>query len=151
MKVVFLDFDGPIIPLMSHKPVHRGAMEKAWPPCVAALNRITDTTGAMIVVSSMWRLGGLMDCKEHLHNWGVTGKVQAITPYFEYVPGKTRGLEIAAYIEQVKDTRREIESFVILDDENDMPDLLHRLIITPFEVGLTEADADKAIQLLANQ
>ena len=45
MKVVFLDFDGVI-------NTHEGAWDSA---AIARLNRITDATGAVIVVSSSWR------------------------------------------------------------------------------------------------
>lgn len=154
MKIVFLDFDGPIIPLMSHKPSRRNEMEKAWPPCVAALNRITDTTGAKIVVSSTWRADGVMKTKDRLTAWGVTAPIIGLTPHLWENPElfcghKARGLEIAAFIESYeKRGRGKVESFVILDDDADMEHLLPFLIQTPFDIGLTEADADKAIDML---
>lgn len=150
MKIIFLDFDGPIIPLQSHKPERRPMDEKAWPPCVRALNRITDTTGAGIVVSSTWRYGGEQYVTKVLRQWGVTGEVVGLTPRFEstwngpILVVVERGQEIAAWL----DGKTDIESFVILDDDDDMSDLGARLIQTPFEVGLTEADADRAIAML---
>lgn len=152
MKVVFLDFDGPIIPIMSHQN-RKGVREKGWPPCIAALNRITDTTGAKIVVSSTWRLGGRGDCEQHLVNWGVTGEVIDTTPrYLEeewkgerrILMAVPRGREIAAWLKE-----NPVESFVIIDDDKDMEHLMPWLIHTPFDTGLTEADADKAIEMLA--
>lgn len=156
MRIVFLDFDGPIIPLMSHKPTRRSEMEKAWPPCIAALNRITDTTGAKIVVSSTWRADGITKTKDRLTAWGATAPVIGLTPHLrEQAAGslicvqKPRGLEIASFIESYeKRGRGKVESFVILDDDADMEHLLPFLIQTPFDVGLTEADADKAIEML---
>lgn len=75
MRIVFLDFDGPIIPIMSHTN-HRvsGKGTQAWSACVLALNRITETTGARIVVSSTWRWDGFEKTNERLKDWGVTGK-----------------------------------------------------------------------------
>jgi hypothetical protein len=150
VKVVFLDFDGPIIPLQSH--AHRiGLLEKAWPPCVAALNRITDSTGAMIVVSSSWRCAGQAVVTAQLKMWGVTADVIGITPEFASRMESgiwvtfARGREVAAYLE----AHPEIESFVIFDDDEDMEELSHRLIRTPFEVGITETDADAAIAMLS--
>jgi hypothetical protein len=151
MKVVFLDFDGPIIPEQSHRN-RRCLLEKAWPPCVAALNRITDTTGAKIVISSSWRWGGEPDAKTLLGLWGVTGEVIGITPILEtaWKPDSKlwtavpRGREIAAWFEG----KESVKSFVIIDDDGDMEELKPYLIQTPFECGLTEADADLAIAML---
>jgi hypothetical protein len=150
MRVVFLDFDGPIIPIQSHEN-KRGLMEKAWPPCITALNRITDATGAKIVISSSWRWGGKPDAKMLLALWGATGEVIGITPILEtaWKPdnklwvGIPRGREIAAWL-----AANTVESFVIIDDDKDMEHLLPHLLHTPFEIGLTEADADRAIQML---
>lgn len=148
MKIIFLDFDGPIIPLQSHEP-ERPIDTMAWPPCVQALNRITETTGAVIVVSSSWRSDGMYRIRALLKSWGVTGKVIGATPIFfskksgswNLVP---RGEEVAGYLHG----RTDVESFVILDDDNDMKNLDAHLIQTPFDVGLTETDADVAIDML---
>ncbi len=156
MKSVFLDFDGPIIPIMSHKPAPRKMSEKAWPPCVKALNRITDATGANIVVSSTWRADGLPKVRGYLKDWGVTGRVIGITPSLEQrresglwepVP---RGLEIAEYIKNwnLFHPNNEITQFVIFDDDKDMDYLMPFLIHTPFETGITERHADLAIERL---
>ena len=155
MKVVFLDFDGPIIPIMSHKcPRISGKGAQAWPSCIAALNRITSETGAYIVVSSTWRADGFKKTKERLNDWGVTGEMISITPDLTHrgpvlwnsVP---RGLEIQKWLDDwERGTEHSLESFVIIDDDKDMEHLMSHLIHTPFEVGLTEADADKAIAIL---
>jgi hypothetical protein len=156
MKVLFLDFDGPIIPIMSHKcPRVSGKGAQAWPSCVAALNRITDATGAVIVVSSTWRADGITKTRERLKQWGVKADCIALTPYLDKktesglwaaVP---RGLEIQKWLDDYG--RHPIESFVILDDDKDMEHLMPFLIQTPFEVGLSEADADRAIEMLNTQ
>ena len=152
MKVVFLDFDGPLIPIMSHEN-RRGLGEKAWPRCVTALNRITDVTGAKIVISSIWRLSGMGDCVTHLRNWGVTGEVIGTTPRYledewkgekKILVAVPRGREIQAWLDEHPD----VESFVILDDDKDMEHLMPFLIHTPFEIGLTDEDADSAIMRL---
>ena len=67
--VVSLDIDGVIKPLM---------WGKADPAMVAALNRITDTTGAAIVVHSSWRYHfDLDELRTRLAEMGVTGEVLA--------------------------------------------------------------------------
>ena len=150
MKVIFLDFDGPIIPLMSHTH-RRSAREKAWPPCVPALNRITETTGSKIVVSSSWRRQGdigLIWLRRLLRDWGVTGKVIGVTPEMSTMTGtlwksRERGHEIQAWLNE-----NPVERFLIFDDDEDMVHLDPYLIRTPFETGITENHADKAIQML---
>lgn len=159
MRVVFLDFDGPIIPVMSHVcPRISGKGAQAWPPCVAALNRITDTTGAKIVISSSWRWANLgKDAEDYLKQWGVTGEVIDITPILEtaWKPGNKlwvgvpRGREIQAWLDKNKKLDADkCESFVIIDDDKDMEHLAPFLIHTPFDVGLTENDANRAIEML---
>jgi hypothetical protein len=140
MKIVFLDFDGPIIPKQSHE-TRRPLESKAWPSCIAALNRITKTTGAQIVVSSAWRGSGLKEMQNLLESWGVTGDVTGVTPI---LCGETRGKEIAKYLKKFP----KVESFVILDDDDDMDHLKPFLVQTPFSTGLTEKHADRAIKVL---
>lgn len=144
MKVIFLDFDGPIIPLLCYQQksgIFTPRNGKAWPSCIEQLNRVTDTTGAKIVVSSTWRLGGFDDVKAKLAAWGATGEVVGITPVFRTI----RGAEIGAWLLE----NPEVTSFVIFDDDKDMGNHLPRLIHTPFETGITKDHADRAIAMLA--
>lgn len=79
IRIVFLDFDGVI---------NKGA-GPWWPECVAELNRITDATGAKIVVHSTWRYGRTLDeirsilTDGHLHMAQaaqVTGEIIDLAP-----------------------------------------------------------------------
>ncbi len=160
MKTIFLDFDGPIIPYMSHvNPRVSGKGASAWPSCIEALNRITDATGAKIVVSSTWRLDGLSANKKRLKDWGATGSVVGITPRMEEKKpsglwtAAPRGMEIAEFIRNWNDDhpKDEIDSFVIFDDDDDMDYIMPFLIQTPFKKGLTNKDADKAIEMLGEK
>ena len=151
-KIVFLDIDG----VLNNPGCYRiasGAHAPADPRCIAALNLITDTTGALVVVSSTWRLGGLMFCREKLTEWGAHASVVDITPrLIEQNPGgrlvvaQTRGAEIGKWL--LDQERFEIESFVILDDDSDMDGHSNRLVQTNGAVGLTLQDAARAIQML---
>lgn len=152
MKVIFLDFDGPIIPDQSHRIAPEKA-NMAWPACVDALNRITNTIGAKLVISSSWRYMGEANVRILLKGWGVTGEVIGITttklesrwqannPDWKPIP---RGLEIQDWLSK----NPLCEDFVILDDVDNMLHLSNRLILIPFTVGLTETDADVAIMML---
>jgi len=135
VKLVFLDFDGVIV-------TQKTRYMKGDPECIAALNRIVETTGAAVVVSSCWRLGmNVVELRELLRDWGFEGKV--IDRTAAMLPD--RGNEIAAWLESCP---RDVERFVILDDDADMVHLKPRLIQTSGDIGLTEDDAARAIAML---
>lgn len=146
MKVLFLDFDGVLV---NHRSwyVRSGRTATADPPCVAALNKITDSTNAQIVVSSTWRIGmTIVELRKLLRAWGVTGTALAKTPHMGF--SVRRGLEIKAWIDMYEGSRELVESLAILDDDDDMDALSPFLVQTDFEEGLTEVHAEKAIALL---
>lgn len=148
-KVIFLDFDGVLI---NHKSwyVRSGGHATGDPPCVVELNRITDLTGARIVISSSWRIGtSVAELRSILLSWGVTGKVIGKTPRLLIESGtlciaQPRGSEIQSWIDKCE----RVERFVILDDDSDMGPLTPFLVKTKFETGLTTADANRAIAVL---
>jgi hypothetical protein len=120
------------------------------PDCVRELNRITDATGAKIVVSSTWRVGPenrFHYLKQYLKMEGVTGEIVGRTPDFVLVKQEMgeRGHEIQKWLEEHPTDR-----FVILDDNDDMAMHMNRLVLTKKDPGLTKADADSAIQLLGS-
>lgn len=102
--------------------------------------------------SSTWRIGGLMFCREKLREWGVVALVCDVTPRLENSRGEItlasrRGDEIRAWIAR-QTGRREVERFVILDDDGDMGPLHDRLVRTDPAIGLTDSDANTAIAIL---
>jgi hypothetical protein len=150
-RVLFLDVDGVLVNAQSWDKATANhnirELEAADPPCVAALNRIIAATGARIVVSSCWRIGrSLPELRELLHSWKVEAPVIGKTPNI----GGSRGEEIAAWIREYEKSR-DIASIVILDDDSDMDELTKFHVKTGFELGLTEADAELAIQILGGQ
>ena len=139
MNLIFLDFDGVIV---TRKTRYLAGDEQ----CIAALNRLTDATCAGLVVSSCWRVGReVIDLRELLKGWGVKARVVDRTPHLGW--NATRGEEISAWLESYS---RDVAGFVILDDDDDMGSLSSRLIRTRFDIGLTEADADKGIAALCS-
>lgn len=160
MKIIFLDIDGVLVNRKSlmHRP-RPHPHSNADPDCVAALNRIISATGADIVVSSTWRIGCMLADLRGIINshFGVVGSVidktrrMTTRKLFEGHPGMVevsaeRGDEIDYWLRS--DHRWPIESFVILDDDDDMGIHKGRLVKTEFEVGLTMADAERAICML---
>lgn len=157
MKVIFLDFDGVITTPKSKC--------KLDPERMALLGRILDATDAKIVISSSWRRYSLEETIKHItdaSNFFVGGNP---FPYPEAVVGVTermysfcypnnerhfglpRGCEIEHYLNQ----HSNIDSYVIIDDDQDM--LLcqaENFVHTDGEIGLTEDDVEKAIKILNN-
>src|SRR4051794_18405739 len=106
-RIIFLDIDGTMV--TSYKGVD-GGRPAANPACVAALNSITAATGAVIVISSIWRYEGLMFMREKCREWGIQAPVRDVTPDMRGSMGRlsvswSRTLEISAWIEATEDWR----------------------------------------------
>jgi len=135
MNIIFLDFDGVVV-------THRTQYLDLDPVCMTPLQRIVNTTRASIVISSSWRAGReLQEFQTSLERFGLGRSVIGMTPLTN---GMSRGREIQLWLQQ----HPEVDSFVILDDDADMDNLIDRLVQTEIETGLTEQDADRAIELL---
>jgi hypothetical protein len=155
MKIIFLDIDGvlnnkesaklkkvsiPECPCWYGREVH--PFDKR---CVERLNIITDLTGAKIVVSSTWRLmfeQAPQVLVEHMQKMGVTGEVIGQTPR----GSGFRGEEIQTWLDEHKD----VEQFVIIDDDTDMLHLFSHLVQTRTTMGIEDEDVDKAITMLTD-
>jgi hypothetical protein len=158
-SILFLDIDGV---LNSRQYIRR--MNELWddpkyqidPDCVVRLNKITDETGANIVVSSTWRIpflhtaDGLTKLQDLFSGYGITGKVVGMTPDFVaqqygslYVASGHRGDEITAWLTD----NPEVDNFVILDDET-VTGYDDRLIKTEFDTGLLDSHVERAIIML---
>ena len=149
MKVIFLDVDGVLN--NRHTRTRTG---EGW--CfvddflVARVRKIVDATGAVIVLSSTWRdewniedesLNG-PDFNELCAKFNEFGM-----DFFSRTGAwkmRGRGWEIMDWLER----HEAIESFVILDDWNDMGPVRDHLILTNPSLGLTEEDVQEAIKIL---
>ncbi|MDE5720318.1 MAG: hypothetical protein K2I34_06100 [Paramuribaculum sp.] len=148
--IVFLDFDGVLNTdrYQAQLAVDRKPGKDAWGPlfdpgAVANLCRIIDSTGAGIVISSSWR---------YLHSvgslrmmWAVRGLpgeiVDTLPCGATYI---SRGEDIECWLDQ-----HDRPGHVIIDDLDDFHPSQHdRYVeINPI-VGITESDAQKAIEIL---
>ena len=136
MKVIFLDVDGV---LNSEQDRFSWTLESD--KHLTLLACIVRRTNAKIVVSSSWRGCGLIDTlKKRLNDFSVSvyGKTKDIGE---------RGLEIKEWLDNHKD----VESFVILDDEDfDIAEYFpNNLVKTSTKVGLQKKDAEKCIAILS--
>ncbi len=145
-RILFLDIDGV---LNSHAQNAAGVCG-IDPACAARLNRILAVShDTLIVLSSAWRymvLGGELTLKgfEYLL---VTHGVQAHCK----LAGTTVADEVVAWRGgQILDWVRRhpgVTDWVVLDDL-DIPEVGERLVRTDGKVGLTDADADRAVRIL---
>jgi len=167
MKLIFLDIDGVL------NPVHyMNAMYKLWKASFNeikshdeygqlffyhncdALKKIVDETGAKIVISSTWRMGGESKMKALWKHRNLAGEIIGITPTemavvesgeAEFYDMVCRGMEIAHWIKHNNFNG----NYVIIDDTKDMlKEQEQFFVVTNSFVGLTFKDADKAIGIL---
>ena len=157
MKVVFLDFDGV---LNSHAYARRLGKEQDVmgldEDAVSRLNRLVIDGRAEVIVSSSWRHGRTVhELRTLLRQAGFNGLVSGKTPDCAHKPegglwhGAMRGNEIQSWLTLAPLYDIDVEQFVIIDDDSDMAHLADRHIKTAFETGLTDADVDRAVAMLA--
>ena len=154
MKVVFLDLDGVMnIYQKGYTCVNGYPDQRITPEAVHYLNEITRITGAKIVVSSSWRRCYTIKKLRDMLNVqsGIQGEIIDVTPMdlWQRVQKLNvyRGDEIQYWLDQ----HPEVESFVILDDDDDMCHLLPKLVRTPgfrSGSGLSRKNAATAIKIL---
>ena len=144
-SILFCDVDGMLVPAIA------GQGQDFSIRCVAQLNRITEQTGAQIVVHSTWRKAGLRKIRETFERWGVRGQIIDITP-MDYpiskggvLIGSSAGDEIARWIEEHSDMRPKTERFAILDDGAIDGWVGEYLFRAESRIGLTLALADHVI------
>ena len=117
-----------------------------------ALKHIIEQTGAKIVISSTWRINGLLTMQEMWKHRNLAGEVIDVTPNCDVIAYKygkildevKRGDEIQHYIDGYN-----IDKYVIIDDNEDF--LKHQLpnfVKCNAYCGLTMKDAEKAIKIL---
>jgi len=159
MKVIFLDIDGVLVcydsvdktatrPKLKTDPDNNRHLPHV--PAMNNLNRILKETGAKMVLSSTWRhLEGLDNTNAHFIKYGLSEPCIDETPSLDQRmdnglwKNAQRGDEIIKWMEG-----KDIESFVILDDDSDMSDVKDRLVKCSMDHGLTEELADRAIEIL---
>lgn len=139
MKIIFLDVDGVLN--------HGKQIEKVEDNKIILLNQIVEQTNAEVVLSSDWRYWLNTDNEDvillerKLNRVGIN--IMSSTPFTEH---GYRGAEIYQWINEWNG--EQIETFVILDDRDDMKPYIDRLVQISFDLGLQEKHVKKAIQLL---
>jgi hypothetical protein len=124
MKVIFLDIDGVLNCKSTPNP--RKFPYIVDPKLLKRLKRLLERTGAKVVLSSTWRYdpAGIFSPK----HWGI--------PFVDVIPDmpkKPRRNEILTWLKR----HREVERFVVIDDEDDELDQLP-LFQPSASTGLTD-------------
>lgn len=159
MRIIFLDMDGVMNSdgffqkrQNSHMDFGEGQIDDEL---VANLNQLVQATGAKIVISSSWR--HIWDHNE-IADMLVSKGFQFPESIIDQTPeseGGFRGQEIDDWLalngerQRIDDQQMPIESYVILDDNNDFTtEQQPRFVHTSPNHGLTLNDVKKAITIL---
>lgn len=161
-KVIFLDFDGVMNTERYIAERRRNGFPVSDrygylfdPEAVENLRRIIDATGAAVVISSSWRLEGEERMEAMWHERALPGQLIGVTgqsPHANF-PMSAGGTAGAAKGEEIRSWMKEHASkpnrYVIFDDEADIrPEQRPHFIQTDPHIGITRADAERAIQIL---
>jgi hypothetical protein len=139
-KIIFLDFHGVIINLKHENHDCNMGWDKE---AIKNLNKVTDETGAKIVVISACKNDiPFSQTKQHLINAGITGEII----------GKTVDIDKSLRAEQVNHwfSKHKVSSFIIIDDKRYDSEINFKnnfLKINPDKL-FTKLDANNAIDIL---
>ena len=155
MKYLFLDFDGVL------NPIHyENMMWKMWKTSdglikskdeygmiffdqsITHLRYIIEQTNCEIVISSTWRIQGILAMQEMWLSRNMPGKIIGVTPLLD-----TRGEEIQHYLNNELGNTKE---YAILDDRVILGHKDH-FVKTNGYYGLTREDAEQVIKILNNE
>ncbi len=157
MRVIFLDFDGVLNSnqFRTQGGGHGFGVQQIDPAAAARLEKIVRATGAKIVVSSSWRhIWTTEQIAEMLEQVGAERAGRAVIDRTPSGLGN-RGQEIQEWLDldpersAVNPDHEPVQSYVILDDDNDMtPEQQPRLVHVNPQRGLTDQDVAEAISIL---
>ena len=152
MQICFLDIDGVInsedYALYRYESKKFDLDEFIDERAVTLLNYIIKKTDAKVVLSSSWR-GDIENTEKRLKDAGFKYDIFDITPY---CVSRVRGEEIQAWIDKYEKDHEPLESYVIIDDDDDMlPEQKNNFVHCNFQHGLTCVDVYKAIGILKGE
>ncbi len=143
-KVIFLDIDGVMNSVNTRPQDPRGLIDFLDPRNVSVLNAIVEATGAVVVVSSTWRLSmPFAALKSTFASVGCVAEIIDVTPE---INGRERVLEVVAWLERQAEPPTH---FVVLDDDFDMPAFPDKLVRTSKFYGLCARDLPAVLAILS--
>ena len=147
MRIIFLDIDG-VLNSMSGL-IKRGgqSVQDLYVEHIEVLMWLIRKTKSHVVITSTWRLGkSVDDLKQLFYNYGVPSKY--IIDKTERLSGKQRGEEIKLWLDT---TDKDIEGFVVIDDDSDMDAIRSNFVKTQHDYGLTYTEALKCFEILTGK
>jgi len=165
-KIIFLDIDGVLnSDIYFNSPAFKEESKgMSWeeimliahhthldPVAIHIFNQLVNRSKAEVVLSSTWRLKYSIEALNNmLKDRGATFQINAVTPkHPEYIGWSSfpipRGIEIQAYLNSLD---QKPESFVILDDVDNMVHLINYLILVDDYYGLTTENVEMALNIL---
>lgn len=159
MNIIFLDVDGVLnTPRYIEYQIKYDRLDgydaqfNFDPICMKNLKELVEKTNAKIVISSTWRLLRKekdiywIELMNNLRLYGLEDKVIDCTPSLDI--DTNRGQEIKKWIEENND--KDIENFVIIDDDTDMDDIFDKLAKCDIKRGFTREVKEVAFKILSN-
>ena len=169
MNVIFLDIDGVLnvesyittvfdICKRENLDPHKHMRDKYGhlfcPLTKRYLEWIIESCDAKIVISSTWRMAGYQNMQDLWKHRELPGEIIGVTPIdrrrtndtLSFKERAERGHEIKSYLEK----HPEITNYVIIDDDDDvLPEQEEHFVQTWHQYGLTNAVAEKCIEILS--
>lgn len=108
MKIIFLDFDGVMIPA-SDNTMNNAAFH---PACVERLNRLLEETDARLVISSYWQTMGEYTCVGALQRNGIDPSLL----HEHWGTGASLGVARWVQIQKWVEDHPEVTQWVAIDD-----------------------------------
>lgn len=152
-KIIFLDIDGVLNRSLPPEDINKYKSDEDEAPrslllmeCIENLNWIIRETQSQVVLSTDWRQWcTIPDLQQQFEEAGFCGKIIGKTPIID---GVERGYEIMGWLHSYGEA---VQSFVILDDRSDMGPYSEQLIQTEWDIGLTRALGELAIEKLGRE
>lgn len=113
-KVIFLDIDGPMIPLRAYFLPDQTSPVSVFDPCATSLLlRLIKDSGAQIVISSTWGLHGYGQCADLLKRNGIDPALM----HKDWITPRKMSSYRVNEIQWWLDRHPEVTHYVAIDDE----------------------------------
>lgn len=146
MKIIFLDIDGVLAPIP--RPFDKDGFN---PSCVIYFESVfRHVPDSSIVISSTWRIAQTVDqLRKTMGRYGLSCSERIIGKTVDYTEtGEllylTRGQEISMWLMDNK----EVDSYVIVDDDTDISPHQNRWVQPRHELGFQKNDAENCVNIL---
>lgn len=146
-KVVFLDFDGPMVPARAEFLQKRKEFDVFDPCAVAMLNNIIEITGTKLVISSTFGSRGYEKTLQVFHENGIDpGHLHA-----DWVTERDPYRERADQIEHWIDQHPEVRRYAVLDDWDMTETFGEHMVLVSYNEGMLTGHRMKMIELLGRK